>query len=295
MDLRHLETFLAIVEHGSFLRAADALRYAQSTITLHVQQLEADLGVQLFARQGKRVQLTEAGRLLRDEASQILGRVDTLRQTMRDLVAGEAGRVRVGSIEPAASLRLAPLLVPFCAARPGVRLALEIGGTRTIGKRVAAGELDLGISSAPPAQLGLAFEPLFVERMALLAPEGHPLAVAGALAPGDLDGQRLLLTEQNCAYRALVEYALLEQGANPSPGIEIGSILALKWAVQRGLGIAIVPVIDASPLPPGTTLRELRDLDLGLVVGLVRRPGDTPSPATQALLGLLRGQLGAAS
>jgi LysR family transcriptional regulator, regulator of the ytmI operon len=292
MDLRQLQTFQSVVEHGSFLRAAEALRYAQSTITLHIQQLEADLGVPLFARQGKKTQLTEAGRLLCAEAVQILGRVDALRRTMRELADGEAGYVRLGAIEPAASLRLPELLVPFCAERPRVRLALEVGGTRAIGQAVASGDLDLGIVSPPPASLGLVFEPLFVERMALLAPEAHPLARAETIDAHDLRGHRLLLTEQVCAYRQLVEQTLVAQGTNPYSGIEIGSMTALKCAVQQGLGIGIVPAIIACPAPQGTVLREIERLDLGLPVGLVRRAEDALSPATEALLALLRHRLG---
>ena len=292
MDLRHLQTFQAVVEHGSFLRAAEALLYAQSTITLHIQQLESDLGVPLFARQGKKAQLTEAGRLLSAEAAHILGRVEALRRTMRELAEGEAGYVRLGAIEPAASLRLPALLVPFCADRPRLRLALEVGGTRAIGQRVAAGDLDVGIASPPPASLGLAFEPLFVERMALLAPEGHPLAQAETIGVHDLRGHRLLLTEQSCAYRQAIERTLMECGADAYSRIEIGSMGALTCAVQQGLGIAIVPEIIACPPPPGTILREIERLELGLPVGLVRRADDALSPATEALLGLLRSGLG---
>jgi DNA-binding transcriptional LysR family regulator len=295
MDLRHLQTFQAVVEHGSFLRAAEALLYAQSTITLHIQQLESELGVPLFARQGKKAQLNEAGRLLSAEAAQILGRVEALRRTMRELAEGDAGYVRLGAIEPAASLRLPALLVRFCAERPRIRLALEVGGTRAIGQRVAGGDLDVGIASPPPASLGLAFEPLFVERMALLAPDGHPLAQAETIGAHDLRGHRLLLTEQNCAYREAIEQTLIERGAEPFSRIEIGSLGALKCAVQQGLGIGIVPVIIACPSPPGTVLREVERLALGLPVGLVRRVDDALSPATEALLGLLRSGLGVPS
>jgi DNA-binding transcriptional LysR family regulator len=293
MDLRQLQTFQAVVEHGSFMRAAEALRYAQSTITLHIQQLEADLGVPLFARQGKKAQLTEAGRLLRAEAAHILGRAEALRRTMRELSGGQAGYVRLGAIEPAASLRLPALLAPFCAERPRVRLALEVGGTRALAQRVAAGDLDLGIVSPPPASMGLAFEPLFVERLALLAPEEHPLARAETIGAHDLRGHRLLLTEQICAYRQAIEQALLEQGADTYSGIEIGSMIALKYAVQQGLGVGLVPVIIACPPPPGTVLREIERLELGLPVGLARRADDALSPATEALLALLRTGLGA--
>lgn len=292
MDLRHLLTFQAIVEQGSFLQAAEALQYAQSTISLHIQQLEAALGIELFARHGKRVQLTEAGRLLYDEAKQILGRVDALHQTMAGLLLGEVGHLRLGSIEPAASLRLTPLLVPFCAARPNVRLTLEVGGTRAICERVASGSLDLGIVSPPPADLGLMFEPLFVERMALLVPEQHPLAAAAMITSRDLPSHRLLLTEQGCAYRASIEQALFANGANPYSGMEIGSMAALKRAVQAGLGVAIVPIVDSTPPLPGTRLRDVEGIDLGLTIGLVRRANDRPVPVRAALLDLLHLQLG---
>src|SRR5215813_11612358 len=102
MELRHLQTFQAVVRAGSFLQAAEELQYAQSTITLHIQQLEADLGVKLFARQGKRVHLTEAGRSLREQADHLLEYVATLQQNMADLVSGEAGHVRLGAVEPTA-------------------------------------------------------------------------------------------------------------------------------------------------------------------------------------------------
>jgi DNA-binding transcriptional LysR family regulator len=76
----------------------------------------------------------------------------------------------------------------------------------------------VGIVSPPPAELGLAFEPLFVEPMALLVPEEHPLATAATLGPGDLARHRLLLTEQGCAYRDTIERALLAPGPAGRPG-----------------------------------------------------------------------------
>src|SRR6266508_3465262 len=143
MELRHLTTFLTVVEVGSFLRAAAALDCAQSTVTLHIQQLEASLGVELFARDGRRVRLTEAGGELRDQARQILDQVAATRQTMVDLEEGAAGQVRLGAIEPTASLRLPPIILPFCRERPKVRLTLEVGGTRATSERVASGHLDV--------------------------------------------------------------------------------------------------------------------------------------------------------
>lgn len=298
MELRQLRTFRAVVEQGSLLRAAGELGYAQSTVTLHIQQLEAELGAALFHRGGRRLQLTEVGAELYDRAGDILARVEELRQGVGDLISGEGGHVRIGCIEPSASLRVTPLLARFCAERPKVRLTVEVGGTRTISDRVARKELDAALCSPPPAELGLAFEPLFVEAMALVAPESHPLAGKDTIAAADLSGHRLLLSERACAYRAAIERALREQGTDPYAGyelgnIEIGGMEALKRAVQSGLGVAILPAAVVSPPPVGTVVRDLRHPALGLQVGLASRPGTRPhSRALDALLSMLRQRVG---
>src|ERR1044071_3587384 len=114
MELRYLSTFQTIVREGSFTKAADKLHYAPSTITLHVQHLETELGFKLFVRQGKQIQLSTAGRALYEQADALLQQSRALEQTMKEIVAGETGSLRLGVIEPAASLRLVPLLAEFC-------------------------------------------------------------------------------------------------------------------------------------------------------------------------------------
>ena len=292
MELRHLQTFQTIVKEGSFVQAADRLGYAQSTITLHIQQLESELGVKLFARQGKKVQLTEAGQALEEQADQLLQRANALQQSMLDIVAGDAVHCRIGAIEPTASLRLPALLVQFYQQRPKVHLTLEVAGTLTISQRIVGGSLDIGICSPPPTYLNLVFEPLFVENMALLLPEHHPLASLETIRARDLDGQRLLLTEPGCAYRNVVENRILQYGANPLRGIEIGSMGAIICMVQNGMGLAIVPETLATPVPTGTVLRHIHEVDLSLPVGLVYSPNITsPGRVLETLLASLRSHL----
>lgn len=292
MELRHLTTFQMIVREGSFLRAAEKLQYAQSTITLHIQQLETELGVKLFVRQGKKVQLTEAGRALRDQVDSLLQRAAALQQAMIEITTGEVGCLRIGSIEPTASLRLPSLIAHFCHERPKVRLTVEVGGTSFVSQRVASGDLEVGICSPPPARLGLTFEPLFVEQMRLLLPADHPLTELEIIRPADLAGQRFLLTEPGCAYRRVIEQELFQRGINPYSGIEIGSGGALRRLVQLGVGVAIVPAVIASPLPAEMVLRDVEGTNLNLPVGLVRRAEDhLPGQVVEALLVALRAHL----
>jgi DNA-binding transcriptional LysR family regulator len=291
MDVRHLQTFKTIVEEGSFSQAAEKLQYAQSTVTLQIQQLETELGVELFDRQKKKVQLTPAGRTLADHATFVLRQLHLLQQSMAELSLGETGHLRIGVIEPLASQRLPDILLKFCQAFPKVRLTLETWGTRITSERVASGELELGISTPPPAHLGLAFEPLFIEPMVLLAPQHHPLALSTKekIEIRELANQRILLTQPTCAYRELIERVLIEQGYNLYSGLEIGSQEALKRSVQKGLGVAILPLMAAKPLPQGTVLKELVQPELKIPFGLIRKAEPVgPERTLEAFIRLVR-------
>lgn len=269
MEFRHLQTFQAIVQAGSFLKAAEQLQYAQSTITLHIQQLEAELGVKLFSRRGKRTELTVAGRTLLEHADLLLHRAANLQQTMKDLVAGEAGHLRIGSIEPVASVHLPAILVQFCHEYPKVRLTFEVGVTQVISQRVATGMLDLAICSPPNANLGLTFELLFQDPISVLIPATHHLATLAEIPAALLVEERLILTEEHCPYRNILEKALLADGINPFSGIEVMSLEALKQMVRYGLGIGVIPTAAIADSPPNTIARSIAGLDLKLPVGIV--------------------------
>jgi LysR family transcriptional regulator, regulator of the ytmI operon len=275
MEFRHLQTFQAIVQAGTFIKAAESLDYAQSTITLHIQKLESELGVKLFARRGQRTELTAAGKALENHAEQLLYRAVQLQQAMSDIVSGEAGTIRIGAIEPVASVHLPSVLVAFCQQYPKVRFSLEVGVTQIIAQRVASGFLDLAICSLPVASLGLAFEPLFQDPIALLLPESHRLASTTQIPIRDLAGERLLLTEEHCPYREVLEKALLPHGINPFTGVEVMSSGALKQMVRYGLGIGVMPVDAIAPIPPQTVMGNIAGLDLALQVGLITQPTGT--------------------
>lgn len=294
MDIRHLQTFKTIVETGSFAGAADKLLYAQSTVTLQVQQLEATLKVELFDRQKKKIQLTEAGRLLSIHADYVLNQLESLQQSMTALVAGESGHIRMAVIEPLAGLRMPAILQRFCNAYPQMRLALDAWSTNVINEKAAGGEIDFGLTTPPPPGAGLTFEPLFIEPLVLLLPEKHPLARQEKLHLHDLSNQRLILTQPGCAYRALIERTLIERGAKvPACSLEIGSLAALKSVVQDGLGLALIPQMTLLPfLPVGLVSRNIEDFALKIPIGIVQK-SDRPPPsnALNYLLDLLRSEL----
>jgi LysR family transcriptional regulator, regulator of the ytmI operon len=292
MEFRHLKTFQTIIQTGSFLQAAEQLQYAQSTITLHIQQLEQELGVKLFLRQGKKIKLTAAGKALEVHANFLLHRAQMFHQEMLELVAGKTGHIRIGSIEPVASLQLPPLLVKFCREYPQVRLTLETGVTNVITQRVASGKLDLAVCSPPTAKLGLDFATLFHDPMTLLIPQSNFLSQKQEIFSQDLATERLLLTETNCPYRQVFEQAMQSRGVNPYFGIEIMSLRALQSMVQSGLGIGVIPTAIVNPAPENTVLKNIQNFKLELPVGIARLPEKTvPGLALNLILETLQNGL----
>lgn len=289
MDLRHLQTFKVIAEAGSFVQAAERLQYAQSTLTLHIQQLEAELGAELFDRRRRKIQLTAAGHILLIHTQHILNQVEQMQQDLSDLVAGESGSLRVGMIEPIARLYLIDVMHAFRERYPRIRLTIEILSTIRTHEQLTANQIDLGVSTPPHANAGLIFEPILTETFVLLLPKNHPLQQQDEILLSDLCAECLLLTDPPCAYRTAIEQAFMAHGLSLAIGIEIGSLETIKQAVQQGMGVAIMPKIVTRHIPDDTVVRHVKDLNLHMPIGLITREVPlTQSKAVQAFSTLLK-------
>ena len=270
MEMRHLRTFVTVIERGTLIAAARALDCSQATVTLHIQELEREFDAPLFDRVGKSVVITEAGRRAHARAVHLLDAVSEMKRDVQAAHVGDTGLVRLGSIEPTASVRIPPLLQRMAQARPGVEVRLETGGTGTICQRVASADLDIGIATMPPAELRLEFEPLFDEELVLVLP-----ATARPSRPiraQDVAGMTVLLTENGCAYRRRIDECFEIAGHRIQVRLEIGSVGAILGCVRAGMGVAIVPALAVPTSDPTLITRRIRDLPLGIRVGLVSRP-----------------------
>ncbi|GKS13767.1 transcriptional regulator [Paenibacillus chitinolyticus] len=288
MDLRALKTFEACVRLGHFLKAAEELQYAPSTVTLQIQRLEADLGVSLFVRDGKRVIVTEAGRWLHNEASVLLKSIGTMRQTVSDIAAGDNGSVRFAAIEPVASQRLATVIADFCKIRPKVELTMEVSGSRTIAERVRAGELEFGVCSSPPSKLMLGFEPLIEERLGVMLNRNHPLADQDSITASDLAGLTVLVKEPTCIYRELWETAY-PTGRNQFSCIEVGSFFVIQQMVKAEFGIGIVPIYGGLEQEGSLVIRPIADLNPVVTIGIAYKDKNYLGKAALLLMEAIRG------
>lgn len=283
MDFKILKTFHAIVKYGSFHRAAQEMNYVQSTVTMQIQKLESELGVTLIER-GKDMALTEAGRIFYEQSLRIAKSMDNLQKSMTSIGLGEAGHLRLGATEPTASHRLPQILKAFMIKYPGIRVSVEIASTLVLSERIRKGELDLALSTAPGIGSDLYFEPMYQEKFVLLLPEHHPLTGKDKLTAEDFAGHRLLITSSTCPYRKKLEYLLQEKGNILLDTMEVGSMTALKYYVEHGLGIALVPKIIVGPETMGTTARTIDGSLMHMTIGLLCK--ESLHPFQQASLKL---------
>ncbi|ERW01717.1 LysR family transcriptional regulator NmoR [Pseudomonas aeruginosa] len=248
MDLSSLEIFRAVAHEASVTRAAQQLQRAQSNVTTRIRQLEEDLGVELFLRDGKRMSLTERGSEFLAYAEQLLALADEARQSMHPAEPG--GRLRLGSMESTAASRLPALLASYHKACPRVALEVSTGTSRALFDGVRARRLDCALVAAGPGWAGeldgsgLRGEPLFREELLMILPAEHPPVHDVA----EVRLRTLAGFARGCTYRQLAEDSL----GTPLTVQEVGSYHAILACVAAGACVGVLPrsVLQLLGTPP---------------------------------------------
>jgi len=249
MELRHLTTFRAVAKSLSFTRAAAELGYVQSALTAHVKALEAELGVRLFDRLGRRIVLTNAG-------VSLLGYAENILELTREatVAVGQPGQpqgpVTISAPEVLCTYRLPAVIRRLHQQYPGVQLlfrstptgALDAGLIRAL----ASAEIDVAFVLEEPIDptVSLTVTHLTDEPLAVIAAPDHPLAAAPTVGATDLDGIPVLLTDKGCGYRRVFERALRQAGVHPTIAGEFTSGEAVKRCVQAGTAVGVLASVS---------------------------------------------------
>src|SRR5918998_2424012 len=167
MTLQQLQYFLAAVEHGSFSAAADSLHLAQPSLSEQIRRLEAELGSPLFARGGRGLELTEAGKLLRPHAERTIAAADEARASVREVTQLTGGTVSFGTFGNAPYQLLSDLVQDFRSRHPQVRVRLMGLNSSTVADAVRDGRLEAGLISLPVDDTGLEVKPLVRDQVVL--------------------------------------------------------------------------------------------------------------------------------
>lgn len=280
MKLSDLYIFRCVVEEGGISKAALKLHRVQSNVTTRIRQLEQELGVTLFLREGKRLLLTASGRTLLDYAQRLLALAEEARGALAD--GAPRGHLRLGSMISTAAARLPHPLSAFHRRHPEVQLELHTGGTGQLVADVLEGILDCALVSGPVEDIRLENTAIFYETLVVVAPAGHPPIRSAQ----DLRMRTLLTFESDCAYRRRLESWLSADQVVAERIIELASYHAIIGCVASGMGIALVPqslleklnvgeTVSIHPLPPAlarvtTVLIRRREKISGAVAALLR-------------------------
>lgn len=241
MDLSDLRIFLAVVREGGITRAAQKLHRVQSNVTTRIRQLEEDLGVALFHRQGKRLQLAPAGRTLLEYAEQMLALSDRARAAVQDQTP--QGLLRLGAMESTAAVRLPGPLATYSRRYPDVRLELRTGNPTQLAEALLADQIDAALVAEPVPAAQFDSIAVFQEQPVIVAAKGYT-----AVGPGQVP-KSVIVFEHGCPHRKRLEAWYDGVGELPERVIEIGSYHAMLGCVLAGMGAALLPrsVLDTFP------------------------------------------------
>jgi LysR family nitrogen assimilation transcriptional regulator len=244
MDLRQLRYFVAIVEHGSFSKAANQLRVAQPALSQHLRHMEEELGVTLLHRGTRGVLPTEAGERLLQRSKAILAEFGELRDTVRGEKSAPVGEVLFGIPGTVSELLSVPLIEAAQARYPTVRIRIAEAMSGYILDWLRRGEIDLAMIYSTSDPSGLAIHHSLTEELCLFGSpdlkacqveQGQAVTLAEA---ANLD---LILPGPSHGLRSLIEEAALSIAVPIWPAIEIDSYAQIKQLVQRSRGYGILP------------------------------------------------------
>jgi DNA-binding transcriptional LysR family regulator len=271
-EIREMRYFMTVAERLHFGRAAESLHISQPPLSRAIRALEQRLGVPLFARSRRRVELTAEGTRFLEEARRIIAQLERSVLELRGIASGEQGRLRIGFVSLADYGVLPGLLKGFKTARPGVTLALREMLSPEQAAALGAGELDFGLL-LPPVDGAAHLEHLVVQRERFVAalPSRHRLArESGRLAMSELAGEPFVMVPRQIApglydiVRGLAARAGIPLNV-AQEAIQMQTVVSL---VSSGLGVAIVPASISNLGRRGVAYRELDDrhprLDLWL-------------------------------
>jgi DNA-binding transcriptional LysR family regulator len=258
MELRHLRYFVAVAEHLHFGRAAEALMTAQPSLSRQILQLEDELGVRLFDRTNRHVDLTDAGRRFLIDARRTLHAAEASMRHARENAEGTRGELRIGFM-PGAMLQLLPAALREYRRRyPNVDVSPHIINYLDAAPALLAGSIDIAWSGAT-SDPDIASQTVAHDRLLAAMPTDHPLASKNRIDVGEFSDETLIAFSRSNAprlYDAVLELCLTS-GYHPASVHEALDALSVLGLVAAGFGVSLIPFPWSAVHVPGVVFREL--------------------------------------
>lgn len=256
LELRQLHYFIEVARREHVTEAAHNLHVAQSAVSRQIANLEAELGVELFIREGRNVRLTSVGKILLEHAEKAVGEIELAKEKIGEYLDPERGKIRVGFASSLAANPLPTVISAFRARYPNVGFQLKQGAYKQLIEAVAKGEIDLAfLGPVPTQEKDVQGHIFFAENFVALLPAKHPLANQPSIRLSQLWRDTFVVFPPGYILRKIVMDACAQVGLKPNVAFEGEDIDAIKGLVAAGLGVTLLPEVTLSDNVPHDTVK----------------------------------------
>lgn len=263
---RQLKAFCLVVEAGSFKAAAGRLAVTQSTFSTLIKELEDDIGVALFERSTRRCVLTQGGKEFYGRIRSPMGHLEVAYRDMKEFAAGRRGVLHIAMLPSVSSGAVMDKLAEFQRMNPSVRVIIKDGKNAQVVEAVRNGEVELGIATLVEDDPELDFHELYEDRLAIVAPKGHPIAKDPPFWES-LNKYDLIVITAGPS-----EYGLRHGNVQRLPAYEVEQAPTAVGLVRKGLGVTVIPLSVVSQMDTNGLEVAAVEGEYGRrVIGIVRR------------------------
>jgi len=291
MNIDQLKSFHQVVVTGSFTRAARELFLTQPAVSQQIQLLEHALGTSLFDRSGKKIRLTEEGKILLSYTERLFNIYDEIEVVFGQLRSLEKGKIIIGSTAVMGTYFLPKLIGRYSRSYPGIEIDVRMGNSHKVTTMLLAGQVDLGFAGRVSTEPRLDSVMIHREKLLMVSSADNPLTGRKSISMDDLKNTPFIWREKGTRTRALVNqwFENRDRRDYSDKWIELHSVEAAKRTVVEGYGVTVVPEISVMrELHLGLLKRiPLEGFDLTFEYYLFSKKGKIPSRAAQALLDVL--------
>lgn len=243
MELRHLIYFQAVAEELNYRKAAERLFISQPGLSRQIKQLEEMLGVQLFERDKKHVELTTSGSFLKGEVDFLINHLDSTKIQLKLIESGKVGELRIGFLGSASNRVLPDLLNRINAEQPMITTSLEELSNSMQVEMIQKDKLDIGFVRLASVPEDLEMRPILRDSFSIVVPQNHPIGESDFLSVSQFADESFILFSSDYSNYYYEQIMSICRDSGFSPKIRHKSVHALTIfrLVEKGLGIAIVP------------------------------------------------------
>ena len=286
MELHHLRSFAAVARTGNLTRASEILNLSQPALSAQIKALESELGVTLFERTGRGMEITDHGKLLLERAEGVMIGAGELVAVARELAGGRAGVLRIGLNTDAEVLRVAALSADLAGTAPDVRLELVQGVTSSIVEGVAARILDAGFVYGPDGRMGLASRKLGSAKFVVVAPRSWSRRLSRAGLKQIL-GEPWIWPPDDCPFYAVTADLFRRSGLSPKRAITVDHEATILSLVRAEVGLSLLPADMVRRGAGDSAVVELHETDSEIGLFFVYRAEAERDSLMRTVLGAL--------